>query len=127
MRPREDEKIAVIGLGYVGWPVAISFGRKLPTIGFDIRQRRVDELKKGNDDTLEVTGDQLGSAKQLELTADAQKLADCTFYIVAVPTPIDSNNRPDLGPMISASKTIVSHLRAGDVVVYESTVYPGVT
>jgi UDP-N-acetyl-D-galactosamine dehydrogenase len=127
MRVLEQEKIAVIGLGYVGLPVAIAFGRKLPTIGFDIRQRRVDELKKGHDDTLEVTDDQLTSSKQLELTADPAKLADCTFYIVAVPTPIDSNNRPDLGPMISASKTIGPHLRKGDCVVYESTVYPGVT
>jgi UDP-N-acetyl-D-galactosamine dehydrogenase len=127
MRPLEQEKIAVIGLGYVGLPVAISFGRKLPTIGFDIRQRRVDELKKGHDDTLEVTNDQLASATQLEMTADPAKLAECTFYIVAVPTPIDINNRPDLGPMISASKTIGPHLKRGDVVVYESTVYPGVT
>jgi UDP-N-acetyl-D-glucosamine/UDP-N-acetyl-D-galactosamine dehydrogenase len=127
MRVLEQEKIAVIGLGYVGLPVAISFGRKLPTVGFDIRQRRVDELKRGHDDTLEVTDDQLASAKQLELTADPARLAGCTFYIVAVPTPIDSNNRPDLGPMVSASNTIGPHLRAGDVVVYESTVYPGVT
>ncbi|HEX2686296.1 MAG TPA: nucleotide sugar dehydrogenase [Kofleriaceae bacterium] len=127
MRTLEGEKIAVIGLGYVGLPVAIAFGKKLPTIGFDIRQRRVDELKRGHDDTLEVTDEELASAKQLEMTADPAKLADCTFYIVAVPTPIDSNNRPDLGPMISASKTIGPHLRAGDVVVYESTVYPGVT
>jgi UDP-N-acetyl-D-galactosamine dehydrogenase len=127
MRLLEQEKIAVIGLGYVGLPVAIAFGRKLPTIGFDIRQRRVDQLKQGHDDTLEVTDEELASAKQLELTADPARLADCTFYIVAVPTPIDSNNRPDLGPMLSASRTIGPHLRAGDVVVYESTVYPGVT
>src|SRR5215216_3787488 len=127
MRPLEQEKIAVIGLGYVGLPVAISFGRKLPTVGFDIRQRRIDELKKGHDDTLEVTDDQLASAKQLELTADPAKLADCTFYIVAVPTPIDSNNRPDLGPSLSASRTVGPHLKKGDIVVYESTWYPGVT
>ena len=127
MRNLEQEKIAVIGLGYVGLPVALSFGRKLPTVGFDIRQRRVGEGKKGHDETMEVTGDQLGSATKLELTADPAKLADCTFFIVAVPTPIDSNNRPDLGPMISASKTIGPHLKKGDVVVYESTVYPGVT
>jgi UDP-N-acetyl-D-galactosamine dehydrogenase len=123
----EGEKIAVIGLGYVGLPVAIAFGKKLPTIGFDIRQRRVDELRRGHDDTLEVTDEQLASAEHLEMTDDPAKLAECTFYIVAVPTPIDSNNRPDLGPMIAASKTIGPHLRAGDVVVYESTVYPGVT
>jgi UDP-N-acetyl-D-galactosamine dehydrogenase len=127
MRPLEQEKIAVIGLGYVGLPVAISFGRKLPTIGFDIRQRRVDELKQGHDETMEVTGDQLASAQKLELTADPARLAECTFYIIAVPTPIDANNRPDLGPMISASRTVGPHLKQGDVVVFESTVYPGVT
>src|SRR5262245_61690034 len=126
MRTLEQEKIAVIGLGYVGLPVALSFGRKLPTVGFDIRQRRVDELIAGHDETREVTSDQLRGARKLELTADATRLKDCTFYIVAVPTPIDSNNRPDLGPMISASRTIGPHLAKGDVVVFESTVYPGV-
>jgi len=123
----EQEKIAVIGLGYVGLPVALSFGRKLPTVGFDIRQRRIDELKKGHDDTLEVTDEQLATATKLEMTADPARLSACTFFIVAVPTPIDHNNRPDLGPMISASKTIAPHLKKGDIVVYESTVYPGVT
>ncbi|MGE5183444.1 MAG: nucleotide sugar dehydrogenase [Acidobacteriota bacterium] len=127
MRTLEQEKIAVIGLGYVGLPVAISFGRKLPTVGFDIRQKRVDQLKHGHDDTLEVSDEQLASATKLEMTADPAKLAECTFYIVAVPTPIDSNNRPDLTPMISASRTIGPHVKKGDVVVYESTVYPGVT
>jgi UDP-N-acetyl-D-galactosamine dehydrogenase len=127
MRGVEQEKIAVIGLGYVGLPVALSFGRKLPTVGFDIRQKRIDELKRGVDDTREVTTEQLRDATKLELTADPAKLTDCTFYIVAVPTPIDSNNRPDLGPMISASRTVGPHLRKGDVVVFESTVYPGVT
>jgi len=127
MSTLEQEKIAVIGLGYVGLPVALTFGRKLPTVGFDIRQRRIDELKKGHDDTLEVTDEQLRNAVKLEMTADPAKLADCTFYIVAVPTPIDANNRPDLGPMISASKTIGPYLKKGDIVVYESTVYPGVT
>ena len=127
MRTLEQEKIAVIGLGYVGLPVAISFGRKLPTVGFDIRQRRVDELKKGHDDTLEVTDADLASATKLEMTADPQKLKECTFFIVAVPTPIDHNNRPDLTPMIRASETIGPHVKKGDVVVYESTVYPGVT
>ena len=127
MRPLEQEKIAVIGLGYVGLPVAISFGKKLPTIGFDIRQRRIDELKSGHDETMEVTGSELALAKHLEMTADPSRLADCTFYIVAVPTPIDTNNRPDLGPMISASRTVGPHLKKGDIVVFESTVYPGVT
>ncbi len=123
----EQEKIAVIGLGYVGLPVALSFGRKLATVGFDIRPRRVEELKSGHDETMEVTKEQLCSATKLEMTADPARLADCTFYIVAVPTPIDSNNRPDLGPMISASRTIGPHLKKGDIVVFESTVYPGVT
>ena len=127
MHSLEQEKIAVIGLGYVGLPVALSFGRKLPTVGFDIRQRRIDELKKGHDDTLEVTDEQLASATKLEMTADPSRLSECTFFIVAVPTPIDHNNRPDLGPMISASKSIGPHLKKGDIVVYESTVYPGVT
>ncbi len=123
----EAEKIAVIGLGYVGLPVAISFGKKVPTIGFDIRAKRVEELKKGLDETMEVDSAQLAASKQLTMTADPALLSDCTFYIVAVPTPIDNNNRPDLGPMISASKTIGPHLKKGDIVVYESTVYPGVT
>jgi UDP-N-acetyl-D-galactosamine dehydrogenase len=122
-----QEKIAVIGLGYVGLPVALSFGRKLATVGFDIRPRRVEELKRGHDETMEVTAEQLASATRLEMTADPSKLGDCTFYIVAVPTPIDSNNRPDLAPMISASRTIGPHLKKGDIVVFESTVYPGVT
>ena len=123
----EAEKIAVIGLGYVGLPVAISFGKKVPTVGFDIRAKRVEELKKGLDETMEVDAGQLAASKQLVMTADPALLADCTFYIVAVPTPIDNNNRPDLGPMIGASKTIGPHLKKGDIVVYESTVYPGVT
>ncbi len=127
MRSLEQEKIAVIGLGYVGLPVALSFGRTLPTVGFDIRQRRIDDLKKGQDETREVTSHQLTAAAKLELTADPKRLAECTFYIVAVPTPIDANNRPDLTPVIHASKTIAPHLRPGDCVVYESTVYPGVT
>jgi UDP-N-acetyl-D-glucosamine/UDP-N-acetyl-D-galactosamine dehydrogenase len=127
MVPLEKEKIAVIGLGYVGLPVALAFGRKLPTVGFDIRQKRIDELKSGHDETHEVTREDLTSAKQCELTADPKRLHDCTFFIVAVPTPIDNNNRPDLGPMISASKTIGPHIKKGDCVVYESTVYPGVT
>jgi UDP-N-acetyl-D-galactosamine dehydrogenase len=128
MIPLEQEKIAVIGLGYVGLPVALSFARKLPTVGFDIRQRRIDELKSGVDDTREVTTEQLTAVlDKIELTADPSKLADCTFYIVAVPTPIDGENRPDLTPMISASRSVGPHLKKGDIVCYESTVYPGVT
>ncbi len=126
MIPLEQEKIAVIGLGYVGLPVALSFARKLPTIGFDIRQKRIDELLRGHDETAEVTAEALRDTR-IELTADPARLHDCTFFIIAVPTPIDGNNRPDLGPMISASRTVGPHLKRGDVVVYESTVYPGVT
>ncbi len=126
MLPLDQERIAVIGLGYVGLPVALAFARKLPTIGFDIRQRRVDELRRGHDETAEVTDDAL-RASTIELTADPERLRGCTFFIVAVPTPIDGNNRPDLGPMIAASRTIGPYLAPGSVVVYESTVYPGVT
>jgi len=127
MVPVEKEKIAVIGLGYVGLPVALAFGRKLPTVGFDIRQKRIDELRQGHDETAEVTAEDLASSTQCELTADPARLHDCTFFIVAVPTPIDRNNRPDLGPMISASRTVGPHVKKGDVIVFESTVYPGVT
>src|SRR6185295_10629647 len=102
-------------------------GRKLPTVGFDIRQKRVDDLLAGKDETAEVTDEQLKGATKLVMTADPAKIADCTFFIVAVPTPIDKNNRPDLGPMISASRTVGPHLKKGDIVCYESTVYPGVT
>src|ERR1700754_860660 len=99
MRSLEEEKIAVIGLGYVGLPVAISFGKKVPTIGFDIRQKRIEQLQKGHDDTLEVTDADLKAATKLEMTADPARLKECTFFIVAVPTPIDNNNRPDLTPV----------------------------
>jgi len=122
----EHEKIAVIGLGYVGLPVALAFARKLPTVGFDIRPRRIEQLLAGHDETAEVTTGDLSSSS-IELTADPSRLASCTFFIVAVPTPIDGNNRPDLGPLVSASRTVGPHLKRGDVVVYESTVYPGVT
>jgi UDP-N-acetyl-D-galactosamine dehydrogenase len=122
-----QEKIAVIGLGYVGLPVALSFGKKMPTVGFDINVGRIERLRSGVDETLEVTTEQLKAATQLTMTADPAALAACTFYIVAVPTPIDHNNRPDLTPMVAASKTIAPHLRKGDIVCYESTVYPGVS
>ncbi|MCA9680525.1 MAG: nucleotide sugar dehydrogenase [Kofleriaceae bacterium] len=128
MIPLEQEKIAVLGLGYVGLPVALSFARKLPTVGFDIRQARIDELVSGHDETKETTPEQLAAvADKIVYSADPKSLADCTFFIVAVPTPIDGENRPDLTPMIAASRTVAPHLKKGDVVVYESTVYPGVT
>ncbi len=124
--PQTNETIAVIGLGYVGLPVALSMAKKYRTIGFDISQRRIEELKQARDITGEVTAEDL-QGSTIELTADPAALAEATFIIVAVPTPIDTNNRPDLRPLVSASQTVGKQLRKGAVVVFESTVYPGVT
>ena len=124
--PRSQEKIAVIGLGYVGLPVALAFSRKFPTVGFDINTRRVDMLSRGRDDTGEVTEEELGQSR-LRFTTSIEDLRGVTFFIVAVPTPIDQNHRPDLRPLVSASETVGKVLEKGAVVVYESTVYPGVT
>ena len=120
-------KIAVIGLGYVGLPLAVEFGKKHPVIGFDINQHRIEELKSGTDHTLEVSDSELASATHLSFSADITALADCNFYIVTVPTPIDEYKQPDLTPLVKASTAIGSVLKAGDIVVYESTVYPGAT
>jgi UDP-N-acetyl-D-galactosamine dehydrogenase len=120
-----SRKIAVIGLGYVGLPVAVAFARAgSRVIGFDIDRSRVDELRAGRDRTREVDSDEL-SLKTLHLTADPAALKEADFYIVTVPTPIDAANRPDLGAMLSASRTVGAVLKRGDIVVYESTVYPG--
>ena len=126
MSQTRHETIAVIGLGYVGLPVALSFAKKYPTIGFDIKQRRIEELRRGHDATAEVESHELTSSK-IKFTATPEDLAEATFIIVAVPTPIDKNNRPDLRPVVGASEIVGKHLRKGAVVVYESTVYPGVT
>lgn len=126
MPENRSETIAVIGLGYVGLPVALSFARKYQTIGFDISRRRIKELESGTDVTKEVTDEDLRSSS-ITFSADPTTLKEATFVIVAVPTPIDSNNRPDLTPLIRASETVGANLRKGAVVVYESTVYPGVT
>lgn len=120
-------RIGVIGLGYVGLPLAVEFGRKYPTVGFDIKASRVAELAGGTDSTLEASDEELASATQLRFTTDAEGLADCNFYVVTVPTPIGEGNRPLLTPLRGASETIGRVLKAGDVVVYESTVYPGAT
>ena len=120
-------RLGIIGLGYVGLPLAVEFGRKFPTVGFDLKTSRIDELKSGTDSTLEVPDDELAEASRLEYTADAADLADCNFYIVTVPTPIGDGNRPLLTPLKNASKTIGKVLKPGDIVVYESTVYPGAT
>ena len=122
-------KIAVIGLGYVGLPLARLFSTKYSTIGFDICQQRVNELNNGHDSTLEVPDNILQSAlnQGFKCTYNLSEIKDCNFYIITVPTPIDSNHRPDLAPLIEASKTVGKVISKGDIVVYESTVYPGVT
>ena len=122
-----DLKIAIIGLGYVGLPLAVEFGKKVPVIGFDIHQKRIDELKSGQDHTLEVSPEELKQASKLSYSADLEELRNCNFFIVTVPTPIDHVNRPDLTPLIKASTSIGQVLKVGDIVVYESTVYPGAT
>lgn len=123
----ENSRIAVIGLGYVGLPLAVEFGKHLPTIGFDINADRVDELTTGVDSTLEVEPEELALAKHLSFSTDLNDLADCNVYIVTVPTPIDRHKRPDLKPLISASTMLGKVIKKGDVVIYESTVYPGAT
>lgn len=120
-------KIGVVGLGYVGLPLAVEFGRRYPTVGFDIQASRIQELKAGKDSTLEVSGEEFDAAKQLTFSSEADDLASCNFFIVTVPTPIGSGNRPLLSPLRNASMTIASKLKRGDIVVYESTVYPGAT
>ena len=122
-----DLKIAIIGLGYVGLPLAVEFGKQVPVIGFDIHQKRIDELKSGQDHTLEVSPEELKQASKLSYSADLAELKDCNFFIVTVPTPIDQVNRPDLTPLQKASETIGKVLKKNDIVVYESTVYPGAT
>ncbi|EAQ65703.1 polysaccharide biosynthesis protein [Marinomonas sp. MED121] len=120
-------KIAVIGLGYVGLPLAIEFGKKFQTIGFDINQNRVRELLAGHDSTLEVSDIELEASDMLEYTYEEGRLADSDIYIVTVPTPIDENNSPDLSPLEKASALLGRYISKGDVVIFESTVYPGAT
>lgn len=120
-------KLSIIGLGYVGLPLAVEFSRTRAVVGFDINRHRIDELKSGNDCTLETTAEELSAAKQLSLTTHIDDLRSCNCYIVTVPTPIDSYKRPDLTPLIKASETVGKVLKNGDIVIYESTVYPGCT
>ena len=119
--------IAIIGLGYVGLPLAVEFGKYRKVIGFDIYQGRVDELEAGHDSTLETSDEDLANAKHLEFTTNIEDLRDAQIYIIAVPTPTDKNNRPDLTPLVKASETVGKVLSDGDIVIYESTVYPGAT
>ncbi len=126
----KDIRICVIGLGYVGLPLARLFSTKYPTVGFDMSQRRVDALMAGHDATLEVADDLLQDAINNHgfiCTTDLEKIRDCNFYVVAVPTPVDENNNPDLSPLYGASTTVGKVISKDDIVVYESTVYPGVT
>lgn len=132
--PSPTTRIAIIGLGYVGLPLAVEFARKFPVIGFDIKQSRVDELNRAFDRTLETDTELLRSVllpgstgNGLVFTSDVQDIADCNVYIISVPTPTDQHNRPDLGLLIKASESVANVLTAGNVVIYESTVYPGVT
>ncbi len=120
-------RIGVVGLGYVGLPLAVEFGKRYPTLGFDVKPERIAELKAGKDVTLEVSADELAAASKLGLSADPESLADCNFYVVTVPTPIGDSNRPLLTPLRKASETLAGVIGRGDVVVYESTVYPGAT
>ncbi|WP_313193446.1 Vi polysaccharide biosynthesis UDP-N-acetylglucosamine C-6 dehydrogenase TviB [Shinella zoogloeoides] len=119
--------LAVIGLGYVGLPLAVEFGKKRPVIGFDINHTRIDELCGGEDHTLETSSQELADARHLRFTADPADLAEASIYIVTVPTPIDASKRPDLTPLIKASELLSGVLKKGDLVIYESTVYPGAT
>lgn len=127
MRRTEAAKIAIIGLGYVGLPLAVEFGRRLPTVGFDIDVERIAELETGFDRTLETTPDELTAATQLSFVSNPEAMRDCNTYIVTVPTPIDAHKQPDLTPLYRASETVGKLLAEGDVVIYESTVYPGAT
>lgn len=122
-----DQSIAIIGLGYVGLPLAVEFGKIRKTIGFDINDRRVSELKEGVDHTQECSKEELLSAEQLSFTSNVENISQCNIYIVTVPTPIDEHKQPDLSPLIKASETIGKVLKTGDIVIYESTVYPGAT
>jgi UDP-N-acetyl-D-glucosamine/UDP-N-acetyl-D-galactosamine dehydrogenase len=119
--------LGIIGLGYVGLPLAIEFGKKRPVVGFDIDKTRIDELKSGRDHTLEASASDLASAVHLTYTTDVEQLRVCNCYIVTVPTPIDEHKRPDLTPLLLASETVGRALKPGDIVIYESTVYPGAT
>ena len=123
----ENVKLGIIGLGYVGLPLAVEFGKKYPTLGFDINRKRVDELKQGHDFTLEVSSEELADSGFISYSAEVADLKNCNIYIVTVPTPIDKHKRPDLTPLVKASAMLAQVVDKGDIVIYESTVYPGAT
>jgi UDP-N-acetyl-D-galactosamine dehydrogenase len=122
-----NQNIAVIGLGYVGLPLAVEFGKKIKTVGFDINQSRIEELKSGHDRTLEVSDENMKLSSHISYSSNLEDIKACNYFIVTVPTPTDKNNRPDLTPLYKASETVGKVLKRGDIVIYESTVYPGVT
>ena len=122
-----NTKIAIIGLGYVGLPLAVEFGKYFKTIGFDISASRIQELQVGNDSTLEVMPDELQEAKKLTYTKDTKDIQNCNIFIVTVPTPIDEHKKPDLTPLIKASISVGKALKKDDIIIYESTVFPGAT
>ena len=123
----KNKKIALIGLGYVGLPLAIEFSKKHSVVGFDINQSRIEELKNGTDSTLETTSQELKGAVHLSYTTNLEDIKDCTIFIITVPTPIDKHKRPNLAPLEKSSESVASVLKKGDIVIYESTVYPGAT
>ena len=123
----QDVKLAIVGLGYVGLPLAVEFGKQRSVLGFDINTARIDELKGGHDHTLEVDDVELATAKHLRYSAQRDELRQANVFIVTVPTPIDEYKQPDLTPLVKASETIGQALKVGDIVIYESTVYPGAT
>ncbi len=123
----QDKEIAIVGLGYVGLPLAVAFGKKYKTIGFDINQKRIEDLKEFNDRTLEVTKGEIKKSQFLEFTSNQEQMRNCSIYVVTVPTPIDTDKRPDLSAIRNASQLVGNLLSKGDYVIYESTVYPGVT
>lgn len=123
----ENVKLGIIGLGYVGLPLAVEFGKKYPTLGFDINTKRVGELKQGHDFTLELSSEELADSEFISYSTDVDDLKTCNVYIVTVPTPIDKNKQPDLSPLVKASAMLAKVINKGDIIIYESTVYPGAT
>ena len=122
-----NKKIALIGLGYVGLPLAVEFGKKFVVVGFDINQSRINDLSIGIDSNLEITSAELEDATHLSFTTNLDELKDCQIFIITVPTPIDKNKRPDFTPLKKSSRAVGTVLKKGDIVIYESTVYPGAT
>ena len=127
MKAIDQIKIGIIGLGYVGLPLAVQFGKHFYTVGFDVNPARLNELKQGHDSTLEVDDEELAEAKYLTYSGSPEALKACNVFIVTVPTPINEHKQPDLTPLLKASETIGKVLKQGDIVIYESTVYPGAT